>query len=129
MALRTNCPNEFGGYSQAMLFPSVIRGVIFDMDGVLCDSEPFICEAACRMFQQIHYTQVQPDDFKPFVGTGEDRFTCRPASFFDFRNDWISWHLRRLCSTRPRSRSRLAPSVLCCESSRNGCESRTLMTR
>ncbi|MEI8243536.1 MAG: HAD-IA family hydrolase [bacterium] len=50
-----------------------IRGIIFDMDGVLCDSEPFICEAACRMFQE-RGVQVQPDDFKPFVGTGEDRF-------------------------------------------------------
>ncbi len=50
-----------------------IHGIIFDMDGVLCDSEPFICEAACRMFGE-HGVQVQPDDFRPFVGTGEDRF-------------------------------------------------------
>jgi HAD superfamily hydrolase (TIGR01509 family) len=53
---------------------SPILGVIFDMDGVLVDSEPFICEAACRMFAQVHGLTVQPGDFKPFVGTGEDRF-------------------------------------------------------
>ena len=44
------------------------------MDGVLCDSEPFICEAACRMFREKHGVAVLPDDFRPFVGTGEDRF-------------------------------------------------------
>ena len=53
---------------------TVRQGVIFDMDGVLCDSEPFIMEAACRMFRDRHGTVVQPEDFRPFVGTGEDRF-------------------------------------------------------
>jgi HAD superfamily hydrolase (TIGR01509 family) len=48
--------------------------VIFDMDGVLCDSEAFICEAACRMFQETHGVAVRPEDFLPFVGTGENRY-------------------------------------------------------
>jgi HAD superfamily hydrolase (TIGR01509 family) len=51
-----------------------IRGVIFDMDGVLCDSEPFICEAACRMFAELYGTTVQAEDFLPFVGAGENRY-------------------------------------------------------
>jgi len=51
-----------------------IQGIIFDMDGVLCDSEPFICEAACRMFREVHGVTVQPEDFIPFVGAGEDRY-------------------------------------------------------
>lgn len=51
-----------------------LRGVLLDMDGVLCDSEPFICEAACRMFLENHGTTVRPDDFLPFVGAGEDRY-------------------------------------------------------
>lgn len=49
-------------------------GVILDMDGVLCDSEPFIGEAACRMFNERYRIQVTPADFKPFVGMGENRY-------------------------------------------------------
>ena len=47
---------------------------IFDMDGVLCDSEALIADAACRMFRETYDVQVQPADFAPFVGTGEDRY-------------------------------------------------------
>lgn len=55
-----------------MSFP--FAGVIFDMDGVLCDSEHFICEAACKMFESAHRLRVHPDDFLPFVGAGENRY-------------------------------------------------------
>jgi HAD superfamily hydrolase (TIGR01509 family) len=51
----------------------MIRGVLFDMDGVLADSEPFICQAAIMMFAEIGL-KVTADDFKPFVGTGENRY-------------------------------------------------------
>ncbi|MEA2734371.1 MAG: hypothetical protein QOE14_822 [Humisphaera sp.] len=51
-----------------------LHGVIFDMDGVLVDSEPFICEAAMRMFEQTYGQIVRREDFAPFVGAGEDRF-------------------------------------------------------
>ena len=51
----------------------MIRGVLFDMDGVLADSEPFICRAAIMMFAE-KGLKVLPDDFKPFVGTGENRY-------------------------------------------------------
>jgi beta-phosphoglucomutase-like phosphatase (HAD superfamily) len=47
----------------------MIRGVLFDMDGVLADSEPFICQAAIMMFAETGL-KVIPDDFKLFVGTG-----------------------------------------------------------
>ncbi len=53
---------------------TAFSGVIFDMDGVLCLSEPFIAEAGCRMFAETYGRQVTPEDFAPFVGTGEDRF-------------------------------------------------------
>jgi beta-phosphoglucomutase len=51
-----------------------IRGVIFDMDGVLCDSEPFILQAATRMFRERYGIDVRPEDFLPFVGCGENRY-------------------------------------------------------
>lgn len=47
--------------------------VIFDMDGVLADSEPLICAAACAMFRE-RGVVVSPDDFLPFVGMGENRY-------------------------------------------------------
>src|SRR5256885_10570934 len=51
-----------------------IAGVIFDMDGVLCDSEPFIAAAAIEMFRQNYRLSVTREEFAPFVGAGEDRF-------------------------------------------------------
>lgn len=50
-----------------------VRAVIFDMDGVLVDSEPLICAAACEMFRELGVT-VRPDDFVPFIGAGENRY-------------------------------------------------------
>lgn len=53
---------------------SHIAAVIFDMDGVLCDSESFMAEAGCRMFQEVHGVRVEPRAFAPFAGMGEDRY-------------------------------------------------------
>jgi beta-phosphoglucomutase len=50
-----------------------MKAVIFDMDGVLTDSEPLICAAAMAMFKEAGVT-VKPEDFHPFVGTGENRY-------------------------------------------------------
>ena len=43
------------------------------MDGVLVLSEPFIAAAAIQMFAEKGFT-VRPEEFRPFIGTGEDRF-------------------------------------------------------
>ncbi len=50
-----------------------IEAVLFDMDGVLVDSEVYIRRAAVLMFQEKGY-QVAPEDFLPFTGMGEDRY-------------------------------------------------------
>jgi beta-phosphoglucomutase len=43
------------------------------MDGVLVLSERFITAAAIAMFAEQGFT-VGPEEFRPFIGTGEDRF-------------------------------------------------------
>lgn len=43
------------------------------MDGVLVDSEPFIAKAAILMFEELG-VKAKPEDFHPFVGTGENRY-------------------------------------------------------
>jgi HAD superfamily hydrolase (TIGR01509 family) len=50
-----------------------LRGVIFDMDGVLVMSEPILALAAARMFAEKGY-QVRHEEFRPFLGMGEDRY-------------------------------------------------------
>lgn len=65
---------------------SRIRAVIFDMDGVLTDSEPLINAAAIAMFKEKGLI-VQPDDFLPFVGTGEDRYIGGVAEKYHFALD------------------------------------------
>lgn len=63
-----------------------IRAVIFDMDGVLADSEPLINAAAISMFKEKGLV-VQPEDFLPFVGAGEDRYIGGVAEKYRFALD------------------------------------------
>ena len=51
----------------------MIRAVLFDMDGVLVDSEPIINAAAIQALAEFG-VQARPEDFTPFVGAGEDRY-------------------------------------------------------
>jgi HAD superfamily hydrolase (TIGR01509 family) len=51
----------------------MIKGILFDMDGVLVDSEPYICKAAIMMFEELG-VKASPEDFNPFVGMGENRY-------------------------------------------------------
>ncbi len=61
------------------------EAVIFDMDGVLVDSEPFIAVAAVRMFRERYGIGVTEEDFRPFVGAGEDRYIGGVAEKYGVR--------------------------------------------
>ena len=50
-----------------------LRAVIFDMDGVLVDSEEYICKAGIEMFREKGFN-VSEQDFLPFTGMGENRY-------------------------------------------------------
>jgi beta-phosphoglucomutase len=64
----------------------MIKGILFDMDGVLVDSEEFICEAAMKMFSEL-CIWVEPDDFKPFIGMGENRYLGGVAEKYGYLLD------------------------------------------
>lgn len=64
----------------------MIKGVLFDMDGVLADSEEFICRAAIEMFREKGLI-VTGEDFKPFTGMGENRYLGGVAESHGFPFD------------------------------------------
>ena len=53
------------------------------MDGVLVDSECYICEAGVKMFAE-KGLRVKPEDFKEFTGMGEDRYLGGVAKKYNF---------------------------------------------
>lgn len=55
--------------------------VLFDMDGVLIDSEAIINAAAIRALAEFG-VRARPDDFLPFVGAGEDRYVGGVAELY-----------------------------------------------
>src|SRR5512133_3243998 len=69
-----------------MSAPRKIQAVIFDMDGVLTDSEPLINTAAIAMFRE-QGLEVKAEDFLPFVGMGEDRYIGGVAEAYHFPLD------------------------------------------
>jgi HAD superfamily hydrolase (TIGR01509 family) len=60
------------------------RAVIFDMDGVLTDSEPVINAAAIAGLRE-YGIDPKAEDFVPFVGTGEDRNIGGVAALYGLR--------------------------------------------
>ncbi len=59
-------------------------GIIFDMDGVLVDSEPVIKAAAIAGLAE-YGVNARPEDFDPFVGAGEDKFIGGVAEKYGVR--------------------------------------------
>jgi len=48
--------------------------MIFDVDGVVADTEALNARASVLMFRALYGTEVRPEDFRPFVGTGDERY-------------------------------------------------------
>lgn len=64
----------YGGWLKGCGLMGATRAVIFDLDGVLVDSEALINRSAVAAFHELGHTQVVPNDFLPYVGSGEDNY-------------------------------------------------------
>jgi beta-phosphoglucomutase-like phosphatase (HAD superfamily) len=51
-----------------------VKAILFDMDGVLCNSEIVSRKAAAEVMMELYNLDVSPDEFIPFTGTGEANF-------------------------------------------------------
>lgn len=61
--------------------------VIFDLDGTVCDSEPFIAAAAAEALRRRYGITVPREAFAPFVGGGDDRFISGAAAAYGVTAD------------------------------------------
>jgi len=73
MVVRASASEVKGVAAQDSKVSGTVRGVLFDMDGVLCDSEHCSRLAAVELFKEMGFT-VTEEDFIPFMGTGEANF-------------------------------------------------------
>ena len=48
--------------------------MIFDVDGVVADTEVLNARASVMMFAELYGTEVAPEDFREFLGTGDERY-------------------------------------------------------
>jgi beta-phosphoglucomutase len=77
------------------------NAVLFDMDGVLVDSEPIINAAAIRALSEFG-VEARPEDFEPFVGAGEDRYVGGVAELhgktyvLEMKRRTYDWYLELL---------------------------------
>ena len=81
----------------------MITAVLFDMDGVLVDSEPIINAAAIRALAEFGI-DARPEDFEAFVGAGEDRYVGGVAELHgkpfvpEMKRRTYDWYLKLLPS-------------------------------
>ncbi|MBN1414098.1 MAG: HAD family phosphatase [Bacteroidales bacterium] len=64
----------------------MLKAVLFDMDGVLVDTEELTFRAAQNMFAE-HGITVTQEDFRPFIGTGENSYIGNVALKYNFPVD------------------------------------------
>jgi len=56
-----------------------VRGLIFDVDGVLANTEPICARAASAMFRERYAADVPELEFEAYVGTGPPLYLGGPA--------------------------------------------------
>jgi len=61
--------------------------LVFDVDGVIADTETLNAQASVLMFRQLYGVAVQPEDFRPFVGTGDERYVEGVAEKYGVKID------------------------------------------
>jgi HAD superfamily hydrolase (TIGR01509 family) len=54
-------------------------GLLFDVDGVLADTEALIATATIDMYKEFYGLDLTPEDFRAYIGTGAVRYTEGPA--------------------------------------------------
>lgn len=57
--------------------------ILFDCDGVLVDSEPALAQVAAHILNK-HDIPAKPEDFAPFIGTGEDTYIGKVMEKYGF---------------------------------------------
>ncbi len=65
----------------------MIGALIFDVDGVIAETEVLNARASVLMFEQLYGVKVQPEDFRPFVGTGDERYVEGVAEKYEVEID------------------------------------------
>lgn len=61
--------------------------LVFDVDGVIADTEALNARASVAMFEQLYGVKVQPEDFRPFVGRGDERYVEGVAEKYGIKID------------------------------------------
>jgi len=56
-----------------------MHGLIFDLDGVIGDTEGLSVIATTRMYETLYGFTVEPAEFTPYIGTGAERYCVGPA--------------------------------------------------
>jgi len=64
----------------------MLKAVLFDMDGVLVDTEELTFRSAQQMFKE-HGIHVTREDFRPYIGTGENSYIGNVARKYGFPVD------------------------------------------
>lgn len=68
-------------------------GILFDCDGVLVDSEPPLSQIAAIALRDFG-ADANPDDFKPFIGMGEDKYLGEVCAKYNVEfNEAIKHHV------------------------------------